>query len=411
MGGVVVIGGGQAAVAVIARLRAMDPARRITLVGSEPEPPYQRPPLSKAYLLGDATREHLLLRPADWYAQHDVALRLGTRAARIDPLARRVELSDGGTLPFDDLVLCTGAEPRRLPDAIGGGLQGVHTVRGISDVEAIRSCFQPGGRVLIVGGGYIGLEAAAVAVKSELQVTILETAPRILQRVAAEATSDYFRALHRSNGVDLREGTGLLRLEGAGRVQRAVLSTRDRLEMDFVLVAIGVRPADDLAAATGLALDNGIAVDAFCRTSAPHIFAAGDCASFPYEGRRIRLESVQNAVDQGEALARVLCGGAVPYDPKPWFWSDQYDVKLQIAGLSTGYTRTVTRPGKRAGCQSVWYFRDSALLAVDAMNDPASYMTGRKLIEAGRHPAASAVADPDLPLNALLRCSAPTLAV
>jgi 3-phenylpropionate/trans-cinnamate dioxygenase ferredoxin reductase subunit len=401
--GVVIVGGGQAAVALIAKLRSQDPSRRITLIGSEPDLPYQRPPLSKKYLTGEINKDRLSLRPREWFNDQGIVLHLGKPATTIDRAARQVALAGGDTVAYDDLVLCTGSKPRRLPARIGGDLDGVYTLRSVADVDDMRSEFKPGQRVLIVGGGYIGLEAAAVAAKTGLTVTLLEVSPRILQRVAAEATADYFRSLHLQQGVDVREGTGLVRLCGSERVESAVLSDGTQLPVDFALVGIGVSPADSLAAQAGLTVDNGIAVDEHCRTSDPHIFAAGDCASFPYKGRRVRLESVQNAIDQGEAAAGALARRAEPYCPKPWFWSDQYETKLQIAGLNTGYDQTIVRPGKRAGAQSVWYFRESSLLAVDAINDPASYMVGRKLIEAGIHPERSAVADPGFPLNSVLQ--------
>ncbi len=254
----------------------------------------------------------------------------------------------------------------------------------------------------MVGGGFIGLEAAAVLVEAGLAVTLVEAAERILARVAAPATADYFRALHRARGVDLREGIGLARLvDRAGRVAGAILADGSTVDADFALVGIGVAPETDLAEAAGLAVDNGVCVDAAGRSSDPAIFAAGDCASFPHEGRRIRLESVPHAIDHGEAVAASLLGRDAAYVPRPWFWSDQYDVKLQIAGLNTGWERTVTRAGARPGAASVWYFAGPRLLAVDAMNDPRAYMTGKRWIEAGRSPEPGAVADPAAELAAL----------
>jgi 3-phenylpropionate/trans-cinnamate dioxygenase ferredoxin reductase subunit len=259
-----------------------------------------------------------------------------------------------------------------------------------------------GRRVLIIGGGYIGLEAAAVCALKGLVVTLIELAPRILQRVASPATSDVVRALHLKHGVDIRESTGLERLTGTARVDGAILSSGERLEIDFAVVGIGIVPETRLAAAAGLALENGIAVDASCRTSDPAILAAGDCASFPYKGSRIRLESVQNAIDQAEHAARVIMGADDEYLPYPWFWSDQYDARLQIAGLNAGYDRTVVRPGHRPGGQSIWYFRGDTLLAVDAISDPKAYMQGKRWIEAGFSPVTTDLADPAVELGAMI---------
>ncbi len=398
---VVVVGAGQAGASLVAKLRALGHGGEITLIGEEPFPPYQRPPLSKAYLLGEMARERLFLHPEAYYAEHGIELRLGERVDRIDPVARQISLA-GETLAYDALVLTTGAMPSRLPAPIGGDLAGVHVVRGLADIDAMVPEFAPGRRLLVVGGGYIGLEAAAVAAQKGLSVTLVEAGERILQRVAAPRTSDYFRALHKSYGVDIREGVGLERLTGTGRVEGAALSDGSELEVDFVIVGIGVRPATALAEAAGLKLDNGIAVDEMGRTSDPHIWAAGDCASFPHRGGRIRLESVPNAIDHAEAVAANILGAGAPYVAKPWFWSDQYDVKLQMAGLNTGHDDVVRRPGAKAGSESYWYFRGDELLAVEAMNDPRAYMVGKRLIEAGKSPDKAALADPQSDLRVLM---------
>ncbi|ETX28463.1 NAD(P)/FAD-dependent oxidoreductase [Roseivivax isoporae] len=407
MDDVVVIGAGQAGASLVARLRARGYAGRLTLVGAEPVPPYQRPPLSKAYLLGEMTAERLYLRPESFYAEQDIALRTGAPATAIDRAARTVTVG-GEALRYDALALTTGSVPRRLPAAMGGHLDGVVTVRSLADVDAMAHRFGPGARVLVVGGGYIGLEAAAVAAKRGLAVTLVEAAPRILGRVAAPQTADYFRALHRAHGVDIREGTGLDRLEGdgAGRVHTARLADGTDLPVDFVVVGVGIAPDTALAEQAGLEIDNGIATDASGRTSDPAIWAAGDCASFPHADGRLRLESVGNAIDMAERVADNMLGTPAPYLPKPWFWSDQYACKLQIAGLSAGHDRVVTRGdgrGEDAGAVSFWYFRDGRLIAIDAMNDPRAYMVGKRLIEAGATPDPGAVADPATDLKALLK--------
>ena len=398
---VVVIGAGQAGSSLVAKLRNSGFDGRITLIGAEPVPPYQRPPLSKAYLLGDMTLDRLFLRPESFYAEHDIDLRLNTRVTGIDRAARIVRLGDE-VIRYDHLVLTTGSDPRRLPSSIGGALAGVFVVRDLADVDAMAPHVVAGRRALIVGGGYIGLEAAAVAAKRGLEVTLVEMADRILQRVAAPETSAYFRALHQAHGVTIREGVGLDRLLGEGRVTGARLSDGTELAADLVIVGVGIAPATALAEAAGLEIENGIKVDARGQTSDPAIWAAGDCASFPWKAGRIRLESVPNAIDQAECVAENIMGAAKDYEAKPWFWSDQYDVKLQIAGLNTGYDHTVVRPGDKPGSQSVWYFRGDALLAVDAMNDPRAYMIGKRLIEAGQSPSPAVVADPETPMKSLM---------
>jgi 3-phenylpropionate/trans-cinnamate dioxygenase ferredoxin reductase subunit len=398
---IVVVGAGQAGASLVAKLRALGHVGPLALIGAEPVPPYQRPPLSKAYLKGELTRERLLLRPPSFYQAEGIALMTGVRVAAIDRAAGEVDLEDGRSIPYDLLALATGALPRRLDAAHGGDLAGVLHMRDLADADALAAAVAPGRRALIVGGGYIGLEAAAVLAGKGLDVTLIEAAPRILGRVAAPATADYFRALHRAHGVDIREGAALIRLTGNGRVTGAELAHGERIAADVVLVGIGIQPDDALAAAAGLELDNGVRVDALGRTSDPRIFAAGDCASFPYRGGRVRLESVPNAIEHAEAVAAAMLGDETPYVARPWFWSDQYDVKLQIAGLNAGWERTTVRPGPRPGSQSVWYWQGDRLLAVDAMTDPRAYMTAKRWIEAGVSPDAAAVADPAADLKAL----------
>lgn len=401
MGEVIVIGGGQAGASCVAKLRNSGFDGGITLIGAEPVPPYQRPPLSKAYLLGDMSLERLFLRPESFYSDTDIHLRMGQPVDAIDTGAQTVTLGDE-VLRYDDLVLTTGSIPNRLPAAIGGNLDGVFTVRDLADVDAMAARFIQGARVLIVGGGYIGLEAAAVAAKMGLNVTLVEMAERILQRVAAPETSDFFRQLHRSHGVEILEGVGLDHLIGTGAVSGATLTDGSEIEADFVIVGVGIRPSIALAEAAGIEIENGIKVDAHGRTTAAQVWAAGDCTSFPYQDGRIRLESVPNAIEQAECVAQNIMGAAKDYLAKPWFWSDQYDVKLQIAGLNTGYDRVVTR---RADAASVgfWYYRGDQLLAVDAMNDPRGYMVGKRLIEAGKSPDPVLIENPETDLKALLK--------
>ncbi|WP_299423734.1 FAD-dependent oxidoreductase [uncultured Shimia sp.] len=398
---VVVIGAGQAGAACVAKLRAKGFEGDITLIGAETAPPYQRPPLSKKYLLGEMDLERLYLRPESYYADQNISLRLGTTVGAIDTAAQTVSLAEE-TLSYDHLVLTTGASPIRLPAAIGGDLDGVYTVRNLADVDAMAPEFVKDRHVLIVGGGYIGLEAAAVAAAKGVKVTLVEMSDRILQRVAAKETSDYFRALHSSHGVEILEGTALEDLAGDGRVTTANLSGDRELAVDFVIVGVGIRPGTPLAEAAGLLLDNGIATDDQGRTSAPNVWSAGDCASFPYKGTRIRLESVPNAIDQAEVVAENILGAEKTYVAKPWFWSDQYDVKLQIAGLNTGFDTIVTRDSG-TGATSFWYYQGDTLLAVDAMNAPRDYMVGKRLIEGGKSPARDMVADMTNDIKDLMR--------
>ncbi len=398
---IVVVGAGQAGAALVAKLRALGHEGPVTLIGEEPVPPYQRPPLSKQYLMGEMELPRLFLRPESFYAEHDIDLRTNTKVSAIDRAARTVR-AGGEEISYDALALTTGSVPRHLPAALGGNLDGVHLVRTLSDVDAMAPSFRQGARVLVIGGGYIGLEAAAVAAKLGLEVTLVEMAERILQRVACKETSDFFRDLHTAHGVDIREGVGLICLNGDGAVSGATLSDGTELDADFVVVGIGIAPAIGLAKDAGLETENGIRTDAQGRTSDPSIWAAGDCASLPYKGRRIRLESVQNAIDQAECVAANILGANVDYVPVPWFWSDQYDIKLQIAGLNHGYDRVVTRGG-HDGTISFWYYAGDTLLAVDAMNDARAYMVGKRLIEMGKSPASDVIADPATELKPLLR--------
>ena len=398
---VVIIGAGQAGASLAARLRSKGFDGSITMIGAEPAPPYQRPPLSKKYLLGEMALERLFLRPENFYADQHIDLRVNASVTAIDRAKKTVSVG-GETLPYDMLALTTGSAPRRLPAAIGGALPGVYTMRDLADADALAPHMAAGKKLLIVGGGYIGLEAAAVAASRGLEVTLIEAAPRILQRVAAPETADYFRALHQSHGVTLIEGTGLERLLGETHVTGARLADGREIACDLAIVGIGITPETALAEVAGLALENGIQTNAQCQTSDPAIWAAGDCASFPWQGGRLRLESVPNAIDMAECVADNMLGEAREYHAKPWFWSDQYDVKLQIAGLNAGYDRTILRPGDKPGTQSVWYYKGETLLAVDAMNDARAYMIGKRLVEAGKSPAPETVADPATDLKSLV---------
>ena len=401
---IVVIGAGQAASSLMVKLRSLGFEGDILLIGNEPHLPYQRPPLSKKYLAGEMPRERLLLRQAAWYEKNRISLRLDHAAVAIDRDAKTVSLSNGETLAFDKLALTTGARPRPWPVDLGGDLPGVFTMRDLADADALSDAMVSGQRILVIGGGYIGLEAAAEAAKKGLDVTLIEAADRILQRVASEETADYFRDLHCSHGVTIREGTGIERLSAReeGGLE-ATLRDGSVLAADLAVVGIGILPNSELAVEAGLEIELGaIRVDVFGRTADPSIYAAGDCTCLAWKGEPVRLESVQNAQDQSVNVAINMLGGDEPYQPEPWFWSDQYDVKLQIAGLNHGYDAVIARPGLKEGSAAHFYYEGEALLAVDAMNDPIAYNVVKRLLAAGRTLAKSAAADPDADLKAIL---------
>lgn len=400
---VVIIGAGQAAFSLAVRLRQLGFLGLITMIGDEPDPPYQRPPLSKALLLGETTPETIWLRPAEFYHDNAIDLKLDRRVSDIQRSNGQVFCSDGSIVDYDALVLATGARARQLPADLGGDLEGVFTVRCVAEAMRLKSELIAGRTALIVGGGYIGLEAAAVCRILGLNVVLIEAQDRILKRVAGASTAAFFRALHRDHGVAVCEGTALAGLEPRnGRVGWAELEDGRRFKIDLAIVGIGANPAIDLAERCGLPISNGVSVDALCRTVDPAIYAIGDCASFPHEGQRIRLESVGHAIDHAEVAAAVIAGGTEPYRALPWFWSDQYDVKLQIAGLNLGHTATVTRRS-HGRSRSIWYYKHDRLIAVDAVDDPRAYMVGRRLIGAGRSPDPERIADPDVQLKSLLR--------
>jgi 3-phenylpropionate/trans-cinnamate dioxygenase ferredoxin reductase subunit len=371
----------------------------VTLVGDEGHPPYQRPPLSKQYLAGAVGLDRVYLRPADWYSGQGVEWIGGRRALAINREARMVELDDGRTLEYSMLVLATGARPRLLP-LPGAELAGVLTLRGIEDANRLRERFAPGKRLVLIGGGYIGLEVAATARKRGLQVTVLEADARVLSRVAAQAISKFFEDTHRAHGVELRTGVTITGIESVAGDLALRLKGGETIPADLVVVGIGVVPNVELAAQAGLAIDNGIAVDEYARTAHPDIFAIGDCASFPSAvyGRRVRLESVQNASSQARVAAMTLAGKPQPYDEVPSFWSEQYDVRLNIVGLSQGYDETVLRGEPASGRFAVFYLKERRLLAVDAVSSPAEFVQSKKLIAARASVSSTALANPAVPV-------------
>ena len=398
----VIIGAGQAGAQGAQSLRAAGYQGRIVLIGEEPVPPYQRPPLSKAYLQGTLGAERLALKPDAFFAQNGIDLRLGARAGAIDRSNARVEIEGGERIPYDRLLIATGAPPRRL-NCQGTELAGVHYLRTSADCEGLRPAIAGARRIVIVGAGYIGLEVAASARKAGRDVTVLEAQPRVLQRVAGPEISAFFDALHRAHGVDLRLGAMLAGFEGRGKIERAVLATGVRINCDAVLIGVGAAPATSLAVEAGLAVDNGVATDEYARTSDPAIFAAGDCASHPSRlyGRRMRLESVPNAIEQAKVAGANMAGGSLVYDATPWFWSDQYDVKMQTAGVAEGADAAIIRGDPAAARFSVWSLKDGRVLAVDAINDPGSFLASKKIIAAKSPVDAKRLADPATDLKSL----------
>lgn len=398
----VIIGAGQAGAQAALSLRQAGFAGRIVMIGEEPHFPYQRPPLSKAYLQGVLSAERLMLKPEAFYEKESIEVRRGVSALGIDRGAGRIALSDGSHIAYDRLLIATGAPPRRIV-CPGGDLAGVHYLRRIADSDALRPILTLGRRLVIIGAGYIGLEVAAIARKSGLAVTVLEAQERVLARVAGRELSTFFENAHRAAGVDLRLGARLSGFEGRERVECATLGDGKRIACDAVLVGIGAEPATALAAEAGLAVGNGVIVDEAARTSDPAIFAAGDVSNFPSSlyGRRLRLESVPNAIEQAKVAGAGMAGHTAIHDGVPWFWSDQYDVKLQTAGLADGADTAILRGDPLANRFSIWSLKEGRVVAADCVNDPAAFATARKLIAAKASPAPERLADPGIDYKSL----------
>ena len=394
---VLIAGGGHAGAQAAIALRQAGFAGSIAIVGAEPELPYERPPLSKDYLAGDKPFARLLIRPAAFWNERGVAMRLGRSVVTVDPAAHRVTTDDGMTIGYGALVWATGGAARRLACA-GGDLAGVHAVRSRADVDRMIAELPDVTRVVVIGGGYIGLEAAAVLAKAGKQIVVLEAQDRVLARVAGAPLSRFYEAEHRAHGVDIRLSAAVDRIEGAdGRAIGVRLADGERLAADMVIVGIGIVPA---VAPRG----NGVAVDAQCRTSLPDVFAIGDCALHANafaDGATIRLESVQNANDQAQVVAKILTGQAADYAAVPWFWSNQYDLKLQTIGLSAGHDATVVRGDPATRRFSVVYLRDGRVIALDCVNAVKDYVQGRALVQGRVVADPVRLADPAVPLKEL----------
>ena len=398
----VIAGAGQAGGQAALSLRQAGYGGRIVVCGAEPAPPYQRPPLSKKYLSGELPRERVFLRPESFYSRNDVELRLGNPVRAIDPDHRTVTLADGDSLEFTDLVIATGSRPRRL-DVPGADLGNVFYLRTLEDVEAIRAELAPGRKLAVVGGGYIGLEVASTAKGMGLEVCVIEAADRLLGRVTAPEMSAYYARAHRARGVDVRLSAAVDAFEGSGKVE-GVRCGADLVPADLVVVGIGVVPDTELAEAAGLACDDGIVVDETCATSAGHVYAAGDCTRHPSPilGRTLRLESVQNAIEQAKTAAANVAGTPLRYAQVPWFWSDQFDLKLQMVGISDGYDTIVQRGSMDADDFAMFYLKDGVLIAVDAVNRPREFMACRKLVPERPRIDPEKLADESIPMQEMV---------
>ncbi|MGQ0622990.1 MAG: NAD(P)/FAD-dependent oxidoreductase [Panacagrimonas sp.] len=399
---VLIVGGGQAAAQTATSLRIEGYAGRIVLVGSEPVLPYQRPPLSKAYLAGQLAHERLFIKPPAFYEQQKIETLLGVSVQRVRLQDRQAELSDGKVVGFDHLVFATGGRPRRL-SCVGGDHAGLFYFRDIADVQAIQPRLKPGARLVLIGGGYIGLEIAAVASKLGLKVTVLEAMPSLLARVTCTDVASFYQREHEQHGVDIRCGVTVSGIGGSAEQPRVMTQDGGEIEADLVIAGIGLLPNVELAEQAALACNNGIVVDDHARASVPGVYAAGDCTQHPsavYD-TSLRLESVPNAIEQGKTVAATICGKSKPYKTVPWFWSDQYDIKLQTAGLNRGYDQVVLRGKPEARSFAAFYLREGRLLAVDAINRPIEFTLSKTWIAERLRIPAERLADESIPPKSL----------
>ena len=397
---IVIVGAGHAGCTAAETLRREGHQGRLVLVGAEKHLPYQRPPLSKKLLAGEQTLDRLFLKQQTFYEQARIELRLGTAVTAIDCAGHCVTLAGGEPLEYSRLLLCLGSEPRRL-DIPGATLPGVFYLRTVDDVEHIRAHCRPGARLIVVGGGYIGLEVAATCRSLGLEVTVLEMADRVMNRVVAPVLSDFFVEQHAAHGVQIHCNTRVSAFGGTNAVSEVLCNDGRRFAADIVVVGVGVVPVTRLAAEAGIACSDGIVVDEYCRTGVEDVFAAGDCTSHPspHYGRRVRLESVDNAFEQARSAAANVVGRASVHDKVPWFWSDQYDLKLLIVGLSQGFDELVVRGDPASRSFTVCYLRAGELIALDAVNHPKDYMAARKLIAERARPQPARICDAAISLR------------
>jgi 3-phenylpropionate/trans-cinnamate dioxygenase ferredoxin reductase component len=405
---VVIVGGGHGGAQTVIMLRTQKFEGSIAIVGDEPELPYERPPLSKEYFAGEKEFERIQLRPAKYWDEREVTMLLGQRVVAVDPAERMVTTCNGTVIGYGKLVWATGGAPRMLP-VPGGNLRGVQGVRTRADADAMKAAAETARQIVVIGGGYIGLEAAAVLRKAGKPVVLLEAQDRVLARVAGTDLSRFYENEHRAHGVDLRLGVSVVAIEGDTHVTGVRLADGEVVPADLVIVGIGIAPAVEPLVAAGAEGGNGVLVDRLCRTSLPDIYAIGDCAAHENdfaEGLVIRLESVQNANDQANVVAKGICGDEAPYHAIPWFWSNQYDLKLQTAGLSAGYDRTVLRGDPATRSFSVVYLKAGRVIAIDCVNATKDYVQGRMIVTAGLQATPEQLADPDTPLKSLLPAAA-----
>ena len=403
----VIVGAGQAGSELATSLRQHGYADSVVLIGDEEHVPYRRPPLSKTYLSGEVTLESLFLKPRAVYEKHAIECRFGIGVESIDRAARSLRLYDGSILRYDKLALTTGGRPRRLA-VPGAERSNLHYIRTVADIDRLKQQFGDGKRLVIIGGGYIGLEAASVGIKKGLHVTVVEALPRVLARVTAPEISAFYERVHRGHGVDLRTGVGVHALEGNGDACTLVLTDGTRLAADLVVIGVGLIPNTELAEAAGIEVSNGIVVDRYAVTSDPDIVAAGDCTNHDnvFLGRRLRLESVPNALEQARVAAASILGRRRVYDAVPWFWSDQYDLKLQMVGLSQGHDELIVRGDMDANSFTAFYLKDGVVISADSVNRPQDFMLAKRLVAERAAVPSERLRDDAVPLKSLLQATA-----
>ena len=400
MAGMVIIGCGQAGGQAAASLRQEKYEGPITMIGQEPYIPYQRPPLSKQYLSGEQEKEKLSLRQESFYSEKEINLMLETSVLSLDPHKKELQLENDETVTYDKLLVATGGRPRKL-EVDGHTLKGIHYLRNIDDVDAIKTQMSTSQNLVIVGGGYIGLEVASVAIKKGLTVSVLEMESRILERVTTEEMSAFYHQLHTDEGVNILTSTQAKAFKGSETVESVVCGDHE-IPADLVIVGIGILPNTEMAEAAGLETNNGLVVDEHCRTSNEHIFAAGDCTNHPNPilNRRLRLESVPNAMEQGRVAASNMLGGSKSYASMPWFWSDQYEHKLQMVGFSKDSDQSVVRGDMESKSFTVFYLKDDSIIAADSVNNPKEFMASKQLV--GKKASIEALADTSIELKTLI---------